>query len=108
MEDLASTPVVATAHAIKQYRAKMLQFTGEHKSDKEIAEILCNVVRHGKQVRKLPGELVECKYGNLYVTVAWDGTAFVVVTFNGDGAWRHWWRHEEVWHRSKRKLTAAL
>jgi len=97
-----------TNHAAYQYRDRVLQFTREEMIDAEIKALLAEVVKLGRRVRKLPGHAAEYQHSGLSVTVIRDGPGLVVLTFNGDRAWRTWWHRVEVRVREREKVAAAL
>jgi len=96
-----------TDHAADQYRERVLQFTGADMTVLEIKALLADVVTLGNRIRKLPGH-AEYQHDGLSVTVVRDGADLVVLTFNGDRAWRTWWHRVEVRVRGREKVAAAL
>ncbi len=98
--------VTVTKHAVE--RLLDWRRTGSL-SVRDAEETLARAVQEGLPVGKRPGGAVEYCWNDLFVLVKKDrdGTP-VVLTVNGNRAWRHWYRRTHVSPKYGAKARAAL
>ncbi|RJX17224.1 MAG: hypothetical protein C4575_13715 [Desulforudis sp.] len=76
---------------------------------RDAEETLARAVQEGQVVGKRPGGAVEYCWNDLFVLVKKDRDgALVVLTVNGNRAWRHWYRKTHVSPKYGAKARAAL
>jgi hypothetical protein len=86
-------------------RCAGMQFLSEEEAEK----LLIKIAQKGKIVGERPGNAVEIEHNKLYIVAKQEGSITIVITFNGDYAWRKWYRRQRFYTlRYNRKVKAAL
>lgn len=109
-EKKAEEKVFVTAHAVDRLLNGGFRFSSEVPRTREAAErLLVKAALKGKFVGKRAGGAEEIRYKDLHLVVRRfrDGRV-VVLTVNGDRAWRGWWVKKETYKRFSAKALAAL
>lgn len=102
----------ATNHAIERFmewqRTSHEEITRE-KAEKKLIEI----AKKGKFVGERPNNSIEVEYKKLFAVTIEENNRTVVITFNGDAAWRAWFRKQKYKPRirnnprRKKKISAG-
>ncbi|RJX20617.1 MAG: hypothetical protein C4570_03685 [Ammonifex sp.] len=99
--------VTIRKHAIERFldwqRTTMLSVVPE-----KAEQVLTRAALKGRVIMRLPGGAVEIEYKDLYLVVKRHRDAVEVITFNGDRAWRNWYRKHHSMARCRPKAVAAL
>lgn len=102
--------VSVTAHAVDRLLNGGFRFPSGAPRTREAAEqLLARAALRGRFVRKCAGDAEEVCWNDLYLVIRRfrDGR-IVVLTVNGDRAWRGWWVKKETYKRFSAKALAAL
>ncbi|RDV80411.1 hypothetical protein [Ammonifex thiophilus] len=105
LEGMARPPVAVTRHALERF-SDWRRGAGVEAPDPEAAgAFLRGAALKGRFVRRLPGGAWEVEHQGLYLAVKREGRTLVVLTFNGDRAWRHWCRKQRRKERGRARWT---
>lgn len=74
----------------------------------KVDQVLTRAALKGRVVGRLPGGAIEVEHRGLYLVVKKKGDELEVITFNGDCAWRNWYRRQHFKARCRPKAVAAL
>ncbi|RPF49589.1 hypothetical protein EDD75_0407 [Thermodesulfitimonas autotrophica] len=109
-EEKAEEKVSVTAHAVDRLLNGGFRFPSEVPRTREAAErLLARAVLKGRFVRKCAGGAEEVCWNDLYLVIRrFPDGKIVVLTVNGDRAWRGWWVKKETYKRFSAKALAAL
>lgn len=99
--------VTIRKHAIDRFlnwqRTTMLDVAPE-----KAEQILTRAALKGRVVGRLPGGALEVEHKDLYLVVKRHRDAVEVITFNGDRAWRNWYRKHHLKARYRAKVQATV
>jgi len=88
--------IIIRYHAIERFRERV--FYAQKWSDEQIKERIRLIVKKGVFIKRKPGDAKEIRFEGIYLTIAQKGNTTIVITCNGDSAYRRW-------HYGKRKIS---
>jgi hypothetical protein len=85
--------VTITKHAVDRF-LEWQRTTTLNVVPERVEQVLARAARKGRVVCRLPGGALEVEHRGLYLVVKKKRDELAVITFNGDRAWRNWYRKQ--------------
>lgn len=85
-----SKEINVSNHAIKRFKERC--FYCFDWTDERIRKTLESVARHGKVLKKCPGNAYEVVFQGMIVRITYSGNRVVVITYLGNRTYQKWYR----------------
>ncbi|MEW6771815.1 MAG: hypothetical protein AB1330_10580 [Bacillota bacterium] len=99
--------VVVSKHAVERF-LDWQRTTTLNVAPEKAEQVLARAARRGRVVSYLPGGALEVEHRGLYLVVKKKRDGLAVITFNGDRAWRNWYRKQHLKAKYQAKVRAIV